>query len=391
MTENELGPTSHSILDDRWLDVAAAVARDVAGPAADSVDQESRFPAEAMTAIRSSGLLGIMVPAAMGGAGATLDEVANVVRILARECASTAMIYAMHQIEVACLIAYPTTPWLRELCGRVADGQLLLANAGSEVGVGGGGWSICAVVSDGDTFSLDKNASVVSYGAHADGIVVSARRSPDSQADDQVTVVCLAEDLTLEEIGPWNTIGLRGTCSNAFRIIAHGSVEQIMADKNAVLRTTYMPVANILRGAVWLGIAEAAAKRAHSVVRKQARKEIGQLPPAATRLANLFTSLEQMRDTLTASVEAYHRAAAAGTQESVGTLVRMDTVKLSTSALLIDIVSQALTICGINGYRQGAPESMSRVLRDAFAAPVMVSNDRVLKGNAHFLLGMAEI
>ena len=47
------------------------------------------------------GRLGAMVPRDLGGHAATLAEVASHCQALARGCSSTAMIYAMHQIQVA--------------------------------------------------------------------------------------------------------------------------------------------------------------------------------------------------------------------------------------------------------------------------------------------------
>ena len=47
------------------------------------------------------GMLGAFVPRGLGGLGATIGEFAAFCEALGRACASTAMIYAMHQIEVA--------------------------------------------------------------------------------------------------------------------------------------------------------------------------------------------------------------------------------------------------------------------------------------------------
>src|SRR5262245_44350659 len=74
-------------------DIVAAVAAANAG----AVDRDARFPGEAIAAARSQRLLGIMVPHAFGGEGARVTDAADVCYVLGRACASTAMIYAMHQ------------------------------------------------------------------------------------------------------------------------------------------------------------------------------------------------------------------------------------------------------------------------------------------------------
>ncbi len=46
---------------------AASIAEKVAAPYADEVDKEARFPAEAMSALKDEGLLGVLVPPSSGG------------------------------------------------------------------------------------------------------------------------------------------------------------------------------------------------------------------------------------------------------------------------------------------------------------------------------------
>uniref|UniRef100_UPI002157C0EC acyl-CoA dehydrogenase family protein n=2 Tax=Pseudomonadota TaxID=1224 RepID=UPI002157C0EC len=94
---------------------------EVARRHADAVDQEARFPHEAFAALRAAGLLGAMVPQAQGGAGASLATVAALCRELGQGCASTGMIYAMHQIQVACLVDHgAASDWHQALLARVA-------------------------------------------------------------------------------------------------------------------------------------------------------------------------------------------------------------------------------------------------------------------------------
>ena len=63
---------------------------------AERVDAEGVFPAEAVTALRESGLLGLVLPTDVGGLGAGPVEFTEVVGEIAAVCGSTAMIYLMH-------------------------------------------------------------------------------------------------------------------------------------------------------------------------------------------------------------------------------------------------------------------------------------------------------
>ena len=69
---------------------------------------------------------------------------------------------------------------------------------------------------------------------------------------------------------------------------------------------------------------------------------------------------------------------------------RTNNVKLSSSQRIVEIVGQALLICGIQGYRNDSKFSLSRHLRDSYGAALMVNNDRITKLNATMLLAHRE-
>ena len=95
------------------------------------------FPPRRSTRSVPKGLLSILVPTELGGLGATVGESADMVFELGQHCASTAMIYAMHQIQVASLVRHGRSDFLRSYLAQVAEHELLLASATTEIGVGG--------------------------------------------------------------------------------------------------------------------------------------------------------------------------------------------------------------------------------------------------------------
>src|SRR5690349_10918981 len=82
------------------------IAAEAVVPAAESVDREARFPHEAMTRFKAARLLAAVVPADQGGLGASMSDLASMCTRLGRACASTAMIFAMHQAQLACLVRH---------------------------------------------------------------------------------------------------------------------------------------------------------------------------------------------------------------------------------------------------------------------------------------------
>ncbi|HEX9209384.1 MAG TPA: acyl-CoA dehydrogenase family protein, partial [Bradyrhizobium sp.] len=171
--------TQASLLEGPSLIERAARTATLAAADAEGVDRDARFPHKAFDAAREQKLLGVMIPVEFGGFGASIHEITDICYTLGRACASTAMIYAMHQTKVACVIRHGHgIPWMETMMRRVARDQWLLASSTTE-GQNGGNIraSAAAVDNAGDTVSLVRDATVISYGAEADGLVTIARRA----------------------------------------------------------------------------------------------------------------------------------------------------------------------------------------------------------------------
>ena len=360
----------------------AQAAAAVAAQHAAAVDTAARFPDEAFSAIRAQRLLGILVPVELGGEGARISDVVNVCYVLGRACGSTAMIYAMHQIMVACLVRHAAgSDWHRELMRRLAAEQLLLASSTTD-GQGGGDLrkSDCAVVADGPSFTLTKSATVVSYGAQADAIVTTARRAPDAPATDQVLVAVMKEDYGLDRLSDWDTLGMRGTCSAGFKLTAAGATEQILPEPYQRIHShTVMPVAHLTWSAVWTGIAASAVERARAFVRKAARGNAGQLPPGAAHLTRASATLRVLQGSVTSALRRYEAILAAGPElEALDFQTTLNLLKVNASELSIAVVTSTLQACGLAGYRNDGDFSVARQLRDVLSSSVMINNDRIL-------------
>src|SRR5206468_3647816 len=139
----------------------------VAPQYADEVDREARFPHETLAALKETRLLSILIPEELGGESASLSDIAEICSLIGQNCASSAMMYAMHNIKVSSLVSHGRdSNWHRGFMQRISDEQLLLASATTEGGIGGDlRNSICAVEIDGENFKLGKDATVISYGA----------------------------------------------------------------------------------------------------------------------------------------------------------------------------------------------------------------------------------
>ncbi len=372
---------------------ARHIANTIAAANADDVDARARFPREAIDALKEARLLSAFVPEELGGRGFGMTELATISELLASRCASTGMVYAMHQTQLACLVRHAADDayfrrYLRELC----DKQLLIASATSEVGTNGDTRrSICALEREGDQFRIRKEATTLSYGADADDLLVTCRRNPDAAGSDQILVLLRKGHYSLTQTSKWDTLGMRGTCSPGYIVESAGPAEQVVPGSfSDSAAQTMVPFSHILWSAVWLGIASDAVARAGAFVRGEARKAPGVVPPTARRLAEVSVKLQLMRTNVAAvAAEADRLMASPEGNEALlemGFALKMNNLKVASSEMASEIVHQALGICGVLGYRNDTKFSLGRHFRDSLSAALMIGNDRILSKSASLLL-----
>lgn len=366
------------------------VVAEIAARHSAEVDREGRFPREAIDALKAERLMAVMIPKRFGGEGLSLLEVAELCTILGQACGSTAMVYAMHQIKASSLVSHGgESQWHAGFMREMVAEQHLLASATTEGGIGGDlRNSICAVdVKDG-RFTLEKDATVISYGLYADAILVTCRRAPEAQSSDQSMVVVRRGDYTLAKTTGWDTLGMRGTCSEGFRLVSSGDAAQIFPQPfSEIAAQSMLSTSHILWGAVWFGIAADAVARAQAYVRAAARKQPGSVPPGALRLAEVVAMLQDMKASVVAGVVRYEAALDRPDElSSIGFAVEMNILKVTTSQRGAQIVTHAMLITGLSGYKNDTPFSVGRHLRDITSAAIMISNDRILSNTSNLLL-----
>lgn len=365
----------------------------IAGQHAEEVDREGRFPIEAVTAFKAEKLLSAPIAKEFGGMGLSMRGQGELVAAIAQHCGSSAMVLAMHYSQVACLTRNTAgsaffADYQRELCDR----QWLLGSVTSEVGTfGDTRSSICAVDVDGDRFKLQKEATTGSYCAQADAVFITARRSAQAQASDQVLVMVKADQMRLKQTSTWDTMGMRGTCSPGFSIDSAGPSVQIFPEAYSEIASQSMvPYSHTLWSALWWGLAYSAYDKAAGMIRGQARKNPGVVPPAATRLAELRVKIQTSRHHWQGVADEFDALVATGNDalalQALGWGLTFNSLKTAASQIAPEIIQDALRILGIPGFNNTGPLSVSRALRDSLSGALMVSNERIAAKSASMLL-----
>jgi acyl-CoA dehydrogenase len=386
--------------DQALVEAARRIAEEVAAPNADDVDRQARFPVETIDALREEKALSAYLPVELGGGGVSFEAIAGACYELGRHCGSSAMVFAMHQIQAITIARHlDEAPWYRDYLERLAAEQRLIASVTSEVGTGGDmGRSIAAVVpavdgNGGCTF--EKQAPTVSYGNHADDLFVTLRKGPEAEQSDQVVALVHADQTKLEQTGTWDPLGMRGTCSPGFVVKATFGPDQVLAAPfGKVMAESMVPVTHILWSQLWLGIATDAFDRARAFVRAAAKRTPGETPPVALRLSHLMSELSLLRAEVGSALAEYVEVSEEPGRERLSTMssaLRFNNLKIAASEQAPRVCQGALGVCGIVGFKNDTPFSVGRHLRDTMSACLMIANERIHQTNASLLLIAKEV
>jgi alkylation response protein AidB-like acyl-CoA dehydrogenase len=250
--------------NDTPLDVVAVAHRiaPMLAANADEVDEAGRFVAEGYDVLKQEGLVEAGVPSELGGGGADVADLAEMLRILARSCGSTALAFAMHTHQVA----IPAWRWRHQkvaavepLLRRVAAERLVLLSSGGSDWIGGSGKA--EKVEGGYRVNARKGFT---SGAEAGSILMTGAIAEDQDGNCSVIhfgVPMKSDNVRIEQT--WRTLGMRGTASNDVVIedlfVPDAGVS--FARKAAEWHPVFQTIATIafpLIYAVYLGIAESA-------------------------------------------------------------------------------------------------------------------------------------
>jgi acyl-CoA dehydrogenase len=359
---------------------------EIAARHAPEVDRDGRVPNEAIAGARAERLMSLLVPHALGGEGASHRDVAQACYVLGQACGSTALIFAMHQVKVACIARHSSgSAWHEDFLRRLAAEQLLLASSTTEGKSGGDVRSSDApVMLENGRMRLTRDASVISYGEAADAVVTTARRSPEAAPSDQVLVVLQKGDYRLTRTRDWDTLGMRGTVSAGFQLQAEADAAQILPEPyERIHRESMVPSAHLFWSAAWAGIAADAVERARRHLAQSARSMEGKAPPSTPQLMRAMGALRSLRAAIGAALTRFEaikdERAALALMEFQNAITLL---KVETSELAVEAVTCALRSAGLAGYRNDGEASLGRHLRDVLSAPSMISNERILSNLA---------
>lgn len=340
--------------------------------AAPEVDRDGVFPEAAIGALQGAGLLGALSAPEVGGAGLGLAGAAAIVRRVAEECGSTAMVLCMHYSGVAVLEAHAP----EEVRRGPASGEHLSTLAFSEAGSRSHFWAPAgSAESNGNGVILNARKSWITSASRAAAYVWSSRPLAAEGASTIWLVPSGAPGLTVQ--GPYEGLGLRGNDSSPV------SAQNVHVPRAAmlggdgkgfeVMMQTVLPVFSILNSACSVGLMEGAVRRtiahAASTRHSDTNTSLADLPTIRNYIARMRVKTDMAGALLDATISAIEGARPEA-------MLRILTCKAAAGETATEVLDLAMRVCGGAAFRKEV--GVERFFRDTRAAGVMAPTTDVL-------------
>ena len=331
-------------------------------PIAFMLDQESKFPEEAIKKLADMGIMGIPFPKKYGGAGMDIISYAIAVEELSRVDGGTGVILSAHtSLGTYPIAAYGTEEQKQKYLIPLAKGDKLGAfglteeNAGSDAG----GTETTAVL-DGDYYILNGEKIFITNGGEADIYVVFAVTTPDIGVRGISAFIVEKGSEGFSFGKHYDKMGIRSSAT-AELIFNDVKVpkENLLGKEGDGFKIAMSTLdgGRIGIAAQALGIAQGAYENAleYSKERVQFGKPICQQQIISFKLADMATKLRAARLLI------YSAAELKENHENYSMEAAM--AKQYASDVCLEIVNDALQIFGGSGYLKGM--EVERAYRDA--------------------------
>ncbi|SAK55517.1 acyl-CoA dehydrogenase [Caballeronia calidae] len=343
-------------------DAARQFATEVLAPNAGQWDKDAAIPDAVVRQLGELGLLGMIVPAELGGTFSDYTAYALAMEEIAAGCASCATMMSVHN-SVGCgpILAYGTDAQKAEWLPKLASGEIIGAfcltepQAGSEAN----NLRVRAVEKDGK-WVISGSKQFVTNGRRAGVAIVFAVTDPDLGKRGLSAFIVPTDTPGFDVGAPEHKLGIRAsdTCPITFDDCVIPAAN-LLGKRGEGLK---IALSNLEGGRIGiaaqaLGIARAAfdAARAYAKERVQFGKPIQEHQSVANMLADMQTHINAARLLI-------HHAARMRT-EGIPCLSEASQAKLYASEMAERVCSDAIQIHGGYGYLQDYP--VERHYRDA--------------------------
>ncbi|MEU9023254.1 acyl-CoA dehydrogenase family protein [Actinomadura sp. NPDC048394] len=336
-------------------------------PFAAEVDEDARFPQEALDALVANDLHAVHVPESYGGAGADALATVIVIEEVARACASSSLIPAVNKLGTVPVLLSGSEELKRKYLGPVARGEAMFSYALSEADAGSdaGGMKTRAV-RDGDAWVLNGAKMWITNAGVSEYYTVMAVTDPSAGARGISAFVVEKSDPGVSFGPKERKLGIKGSPTRQV-ILEDVRIpgDRIIGAEGTGLKTALATLdhTRITIAAQALGIAQGALDFALGYVkeRRQFGKPISDFQGVQFMLADMAMRLEGARQ-LTYHAAIKSERAMHG--EKIPDLTFVSSAcKALASDVAMDVTTDAVQLLGGYGYTREFP--VERMMRDA--------------------------
>ncbi|GAA2152545.1 acyl-CoA dehydrogenase family protein [Actinomadura napierensis] len=336
-------------------------------PFAAEVDEESRFPQEALDALVANELHAVHVPEVYGGAGADALATVIVIEEVARACASSSLIPAVNKLGTVPVLLSGSEELKRKYLGPVARGEAMFSYALSEADAGSDAAGMkTRAVRDGDAWVLNGAKMWITNAGVSEYYTVMAVTDPSAGARGISAFVVEKSDPGVSFGAKERKLGIKGSPTRQV-ILEDVRIpgDRIIGAEGTGFKTALATLdhTRITIAAQALGIAQGALDFAIGYVkeRKQFGKPIGDFQGVQFMLADMAMRLEGARQ-LTYHAAVKSERAMQG--EKIPDLTFVSSAcKALASDVAMDVTTDAVQLLGGYGYTREFP--VERMMRDA--------------------------
>ncbi|MGY0067797.1 acyl-CoA dehydrogenase family protein [Streptomyces sp. QTS137] len=364
---------------DMLRDAVRSLAEAKIAPYAAAVDEEARFPREALAALLGGDLHAVHVPEEYGGAGADALATVIVIEEVARVCASSSLIPAVNKLGSLPVILSGSEALKKKYMTPLAKGDGMFSYCLSEPDAGSDAAGMkTRAVRDGDTYVLNGVKRWITNAGESEYYTVMAVTDPAKRSKGISAFVVEKSDEGVSFGAPEKKLGIKGSPTREVylddvRIPADRMIGEEGTGFATAMKT--LDHTRITIAAQALGIAQGALDYAKGYVqeRKQFGKPIADFQGIQFMLADMAMKIEAARQLTYAAAAKSERVAAGGAEGDL--TFQGAAAKCFASDVAMEVTTDAVQLLGGYGYTRDYP--VERMMRDAKITQIYEGTNQV--------------
>ncbi|POX54385.1 acyl-CoA dehydrogenase [Streptomyces sp. Ru72] len=359
---------------DMLRDAIRSLAEAKIAPYAAAVDEEARFPQEALEALVANDLHAVHVPEEYGGAGADALATVIVIEEVARVCVSSSLIPAVNKLGSLPVILSGSEELKKKYLAPLAKGDAMFSYCLSEPEAGSDAAGMkTRAVRDGDHWVLNGVKRWITNAGVSEYYTVMAVTDPEKRSKGISAFVVEKSDPGVSFGAPEKKLGIKGSPTREVyfdnvRIPADRMIGEEGTGFATAMRT--LDHTRITIAAQALGVAQGAFDYAKNYVkeRKQFGKPIADFQGIQFMLADMAMKIEAAR-------QLTYAAAAKSERGDSDLTFQGAAAKCFASDVAMEVTTDAVQLLGGYGYTRDYP--VERMMRDAKITQIYEGTNQV--------------